>query len=169
MSDSLKEAINKLRATKYAKANEKFDSSLADIDNYAANDEEKAFMLGKLFTDKNFSNHLPHEDKLQVMDAVTVKNLQAYFNGETEPGLDDVKFLGIVLLIVGVVAIVAGIIELIKGYFVVGISTRYLVPEVRSGGTWLIVGVGLFAGGFMRYRYENKKRNFIAHLLHRNK
>jgi hypothetical protein len=169
MGDLLKESINKLRETKYAKANEKFDSCLADIDKYAANDEEKAFMLGKLFADKNFSNHLPHEDKLQVRDAVTMKNLQAYFNGEIEPGLDDVKFLGIVLLIVGAVAIVVGIIELIKGVFILGISTRYLVPIVRNGGTWLIVGVGLFAGGFMRYRYENKKRNFIAHILHWNK
>jgi hypothetical protein len=168
MDHTLTEAINELRDATSIGENQKFCGYVEGINKFATTDEEKAFMLGNLFRHKGLSHHLPEHIKDGIIEVIETNNLQAYFHGEMQPELNDMKFFALVLLVLGIVSIAAGIFELINGYYNVGISTRYLLPIVRGGGFWIIVGIVFLLGGFLRYSYESKKRHFNADLFSKN-
>jgi hypothetical protein len=169
MGDLLQNAIIDLRQTNYVRSNQNFDRCLSDIEKYTTNNEQKAFLLGFLFKDKDFSAHLPKDSEERIHHAIRNENLQMYFYRESQPEFDKIKSLAIVLLVAGILATFVGTTQLINGYYSIGIWMRYLTPVVHEGGTTLILGLLLLIGGFIRYRYERKRQTFMTRLMPKDK
>jgi hypothetical protein len=169
MSDNLQEAITKLRLTHYIKSNQTFDGYLSDINKFATTEEQKAFLLGCLFKNKNISNVLPKDVEEIILHTIKNENLHDYFYNNSKPEFENFELIAIVFLIVGVAAILGGTIQILTGYFSVGLSERYMVTKVHEGGTVIIFGLISFIGGLMRFSFERKKETFITSLLSKEK
>jgi hypothetical protein len=165
MPDTFKDILQKLRATNFIKSNRDFDKLITDIIEYADNDKETAYMVGRLYKINNFSNRLPKNIDDAIIHYIKNKNLLDFFYSKAHPKFEQSKYLITALLFIAFALVLSGIIQLHNSTVKVGISSRYLVPVVSEGGTKIIFGILLLIGCLLRYRYKKRKQKFLASLI----
>jgi hypothetical protein len=164
MADTLQHLIKKLKETASISVDTNLTDCLAKIEKYSGDEKEKAYMLGQFFKNKFDSGNLPQDKRKLLVDTIKSAKLESYYYAKQQPESDHFDILSLILFIGGFFVIIAGIIQLLNGNFWVGLGTKYLAFVVREGGQKVILGVLLVSGGFIRYKYEKKKREFMADL-----
>jgi hypothetical protein len=164
MADTLQHLIKELKETASINSHTSLIDYLTKIEKYSRDEIEKAYLLGQFFKNKFDPDNLPDDKRKLLLNTIKSAKLENYYYAKQQPERDQLDIFSLILFIGGLFVIAAGIIQLINGNFWVGLGTKYLAFVVREGGQKVILGVLLFIGGFIRYKYEKKKKRFMAAL-----
>ena len=159
MTDTLRNIIEELKKTPNINSNPDLGDCLTKIEKYSHDEKEKAYFLGQFFRHKFDSNNLPDDTRKLLKSGIKTSQLESYYYSKQQPEKNHFDIFSLILFIGCVSVIVAGIIQLINGNFWIGLGTKYLTFVIREGGQKVILGMLLLIGGFIRYRYEKKKRD----------
>jgi hypothetical protein len=158
MNEDLQSMLDRLRDTPYFKSKPEVSCELLAINKYADSEEERAYLLGCLFTNPTITGELPSEYKNPVIACIKSQNLHDYYYLKNKPERQSLEGLSVVFLIGGTAAIALGIIQVFNGTLTVGVNLRYLTFVVQNGGYKVLLGLILLVGGFVRYNHERRKR-----------
>lgn len=164
MADSLKKIIEHIKNSSSVQSNIELVDWFSLINKYSDNEKEKAYFLGLFFKKKSNSELLTPENKKKLLGVIKFNNLEDYYYLKTKPEKEPIKILSILFFTGGFILMIIGAIRLFKGEIIVTTSLRYLATMVKNGGYQLILGIVLFTGGFIRYRYEQNKQKFRGQL-----
>jgi hypothetical protein len=164
MSYTITNLISELKQTKIISSRPDLVSMLTAINKFSENDALRAYLLGNFFKHRLDSDNLLPQDKALLIDTVKQQHLESYFYLKEKPDDDFLRSFSYILAIGGLLAIVGGCIKLMNGSFSYGLGTRYLVPVMREGGFFVIIGIGLLFAGIIRIRHDRQKRFLIKSL-----
>ena len=164
MEEKLQAIIKELQKVPVIRANHLLFDCLKKVEYYSGNENERAYLLGLFFKNRFDINLLPAYAKKLLQRSLKSSGLESYFYLKQQPENSQLHILSLIFFVGGILVTAAGLIQLINGNFWVGLGTKYLAFVVREGGQKMILGFLLFIGGLVRYKFEKRKREFIATL-----
>jgi hypothetical protein len=141
MTKNLNSILVALIGEEAIRSKPKLSSIIIKIKARAANDAERAYLLGLFFKYQFDSDNLPTELKKHLIEAIKVNNVSEEYYLRKTVGDKDMNFFAIVLLAVGIIFIMAGLLKLLSGEFWILQNLRYLQIIVDDGRYTILIGL----------------------------
>jgi hypothetical protein len=165
MADRLGVIIKQIEGLPAVRSDADIVRNLQSINKYADSQEQKAYLLGSFLKSSNNFELISSESRKDLNHAIQSQGLQDYFYLHQKPQWEDLSILSIIFILGGVLSLLFGIMHWLRGGIILSSNLRYLFTFVKDGGYQILLGIVFLVGGYIRYRHEQKKHNFLRQLI----